>query len=536
MRLDRFKQRIDRLYNLAKRQKIQDIEIDGYSIKFLNTLHNGKVLTYIPSINQEKFHACDSMARLLMGPYASGKTVCCLMDIIHRACKIHPIYTGNRVSKFIIIRNTFSQLITTVAKTWEDWCSKLGEMKTHKDKTEYCYRHRFNDGKGIVELELLFLPLNNLQDFKKIKSLDATGILVGEGCELPPFFADFMGRLRYPEREWFSKDILDKYGYDKDGKECLPYWRGIFSDTNPPDIDHWMYKYFIENVNEEYTLIRQPPGLIKIGNVYETNPEAENLKNIGYDFYKNMVANNSEEHIRVYCMGDFGSIRNERVVFPEYNDDFHSCDDIIPDKLLPLYIGMDFGLTPAITVFQVTSDYRLMLLNEINTDRLSTESFVEDCLIPFLNLNYSGFSIKNIICDPSSMSGNEINDLSCISVLIKAGLPAIPAPTNLIEPRISSVKHFLNKNIMGKPSFLLDRTKCPMARRGFIAKYYYQRMMIINEERYKDIPHKNKWSHGQDSIQYVASVVYNEGNFRDKEDIARKVYNPIIWRNVQQRR
>jgi len=43
-----------------------------------------------------------------------------------------------------------------------------------------------------------------------------------------------------------------------------------------------------------------------------------------------------------------------------------------------------------------------------------------------------------------------------------------------------------------------------MIRRGFNGRYQYRRLQVVGEERYKDVPDKNDFSHLHDALQYAA--------------------------------
>ena len=523
-----FLKRIEEVESRDSRKNSQHIKIDGHSITFFG--ENKVVYTPLPTL--EKLHSSDSMVRLIKGPYGSGKTVGCLMEIILRACSVPPLYNGIRVSKWLIVRNTYAQLISTTLATWMNWCRYLGDCRQVNSPLVKC-THKFNDGKGDVELELHFLSLDRPEDIVKVKSLEVSGIYLNEASELEgALLTHLLGRRRFPPD-----------GLIKDGQS---YWRGIIADTNPPDYDHWIYKIFIESIPQDYEIYQQPSGVIKIekenipesikyavsgkGDYYVTNPEAENIKNLSKNYYIDMIQGAPEEYVRVYAMGDWGTLRTGKVVYQEYNDDIHSSD-LKPDESIPLIIGMDYGLTPAAVICQVNERGKLSILKEITTDRVDITSFVHDILIPTLNINYNGLMVSSIECDPASLKANEINLLSSISVLYKAGLPATTAVTNNIEQRISSVKYFLNKLLDGKPGFIIDRKSCPMLRKGFIDKYHYRRMMIVGQEKYKDIPDKNEYSHVHDALQYVCLRVYNNIGICDNKKVSKDVFNPVRWAN-----
>lgn len=59
--------------------------------------------------------------RGLMGPFGSGKSTVCVMEILKRAKAQKPGPDGIRRSRWAVIRNTYPELKTTTIKTWHQW-------------------------------------------------------------------------------------------------------------------------------------------------------------------------------------------------------------------------------------------------------------------------------------------------------------------------------------------------------------------------------------------------------------------------------
>ena len=90
-----------------------------------------------------------------------------------------------------------------------------------------------------------------------------------------------------------------------------------------------------------------------------------------------------------------------------------------------------------------------------------------------------------------------------MDILQQEGVPTEPAPTNEVIARLDSVRFYMGTmSREGQPGFLLS-PKCNTLRRGFNGGYKYERVQIVGEERYKDIPAKNKFSHPHDALQYL---------------------------------
>lgn len=492
---------------------------------------------YIPSRTGLEFEQDDSFVQLVMGPYGSGKTTMCLQKIVKKACDMPVWHNGRRRSRWIIIRNTSPELHSTTLKSWMSWFSELGDIR-QRQKPVLTLEHTFNDGNGVIELELMFIALDRDDDIRKLKSLEATGAYINELSEVPQgVLSHLKGRLnhRYPSRAFCSEY----------------YWSGVFCDTNPPDEDHWIYRDFDLKPVEGYKIFKQPPGLIKVDDVWEDNREADNAINLAhpdrsdrnkliYDYYSKLASGQSEEFIKVYCLGQYGIVGLGKKVYPEYNDDIHSRDTIDAIQGEPLHLGWDGGLTPACIVIQMTSRGQMLVLKEYTAEDMGARTFAESVVIPFIQKDFPYNPIispyegaTNCLglsrADPSCVQRDQIvAEFSFIGELNSVGIPTIPASTNKIDTRISAVRFFLNRMSDGKPCFLLSRRGCPILRKGFAKDYVYKRIAVSGDERYKDTPDKGMSSHPHDALQYIALEFASDRISKENIKKQPNMYNPVM--------
>lgn len=457
-----------------------------------------KILPYIPSNTGLAFgrilESRDVFVGGIMGPYGSGKSTMCMHLVVKHACSMPVWSNGRRRARWAFIRNTSGELYSTTLKTWLAWFGELGDIRSHQ-KPILTYEHTFSDGKGLVELEILFMALDRPQDIRKLKSIELTGVYLNEMCELPQdVLSHCKGRIngRYPSLA-FCKD---------------PYWSGVIFDTNPPDEDHWIKRYFVDEPVERYKLFTQPPGLlINEDGKYIPNPDADNFVNFKEkDYYVTMATGQREGFIKVFCQGYFGLVEDGKRVYDEYNDDFHSANEVAYLADLPIHLGWDFGLTPACVVFQVTARGQLRIIREYVSDRIGIRNFAKLVVIPSLKMNYPGFKLGFSDGDPAGLSADTIvEELSCIGELNNLGIITEAASTNDPAIRHSAVRFFLSSVIDGTPALLVDRVNAPVLRKGFVSGYVFRRLRInSSEERYSDHPDKNSFSHPHDALQYGA--------------------------------
>ena len=517
--------KLTELEEKVKLEQHQHLRINpDNSIIFFSTEKN-KI--YVPNSTFKIFHQSQKFVRGVMGPYNSGKsTGCAIAEVLIKTCNHMPAWSnGRRKAKWIFIRNTSCELYSTTLPTWLLWCGELGDI-VHRQKPILTYEHTFNDGKGIVELEILFLALDREQHIRKLKSLEATGAYVNEISEIPQaVLSHLKGRVngRYPSVSFCPK----------------PYWCGIICDTNPPDEEHWFKKEFEDEKNSSYELFKQPPGLQcdnKLNPIkdseghYIQNINCDNYENIKPDYYPKLAEKQNESFIKVFCLGRYGVVPYGKPVYNEYNDDLHSCDNLEPIPDLPIHLGWDFGLTPACMVVQITPRGQLRLLKEYFTDNMGIRTFAISQVLMSLPIDFPHNKIGLSRADPSGNARDVIDeDLSCIGELTNLGIPTEAASTNEQSIRKAAMVYFLTNMSDGQPCFMLSRKGCPNARKDMIKDYHYPPITIAGEKIYKETPVKNMASHRQEACQYIAMAFAPSEILRNKAPAEKvNMYNPVM--------
>jgi PBSX family phage terminase large subunit len=191
-------------------------------------------IDYVAATTAKDFHRSDKFIRTMIGPIGSGKSVSCCIEIFKQVCE-QAESGGYRRSRWVIIRNTYRELIDTTMKTWFDWIPEdLGLLR--KQDMEFNMEFALPD-MTVVKAQILFRALDRPNDIKKLLSLELSGGWINEVREIPKAVLDMLiGRVgRYPGT---------KQGVTPGGKR----W-GVIMDTNPPDSDHWYYKLFEEIQN-----------------------------------------------------------------------------------------------------------------------------------------------------------------------------------------------------------------------------------------------------------------------------------------------
>ena len=443
------------------------------------------------------FHHSDAPVRGLLGPISSGKSVGCSVEIFLRAQKQTPNPQGIRKSRWAVIRNSYPELKSTTIQTWQDWFPMEVCPIVYDAPIRGKMVVPLPDG-TTVDLEIYFISLDKPKDIRKLLSLELTGVWINEAREMAKTIVDAaLSRTgRYPSKADSPDGIT---------------WAGLIMDTNPPGTDHWWYRIFEEVKPDGWELFRQPGALIGIrderGRIieYQANPEAENVDNnqLGYAYWMRLTDGADPEWTKVHCEGQYGASFDGKPVYQGIYSDFvhFSPRPLGIFKGLPLYLGWDFGLTPSCIVGQQTPFGQLRVLREYVCERGGVKQFATDVVKPELNRLFQGMAIIST-GDPAGGQASQADELTCFRALADCGIPTGPARTNDFLPRRQAVIDRLTRTADGKPAFLIDPS-CRIIREGFLGGYKFKRIQVPGEERFKEVPDKNQYSHPHDALQYL---------------------------------
>jgi phage terminase large subunit len=451
----------------------------------LHFLHSNKI--YRPFKTPKEFHNDYSRVKMLMGPYGSGKSCASWMHLIMRAIEMPQNEEGWRLSKDLVIRNTMGELKTTTIPILLSWTQGLGSFSQNVSPV-LTYKFQFNDGNGHIQWEILFLGLDILKDIGKLRSLDITNAWLNE--------AAFIHELIFDD----SQARIGRYPY---GKKNFNY--EVIIDSNPPTVRHWIYRKFEKENIKNFAIYHQPAGILKEKGNYIPNPEADNIENLpgGYNYYLDIARSHSEEYVQVYCRGEYGKIASGKVVFNEYNDDLHAIDKIEYIEEVPIVLGWDFGLTPAV-IFLQRIDKQIRAFKEFCLERGGIKQFVELVVLPYIQSLDEKVLIEASIGDISGDTPSQTDMQTCLGILRQHGITTQPAKSNTLQPRLESVRTVLNTLVNGKPAFILSKKETPILREGFLGEYFYKSVQVAGSDEIKDIPYKtHPYSDIQDALQYA---------------------------------
>jgi hypothetical protein len=431
---------------------------------------------HVPTIRE--FAGSDARVRGLMGPFRSGKSSGCAVEIIRRACAQQPGPDGIRRTRWLVVRNTFSQLSDTTIKTVLMW------LPVHLFGKYYQTDHRYvvKAFEG-VEFEILFRALDRPDHISNLLSLEVTGAWVNEAREIPWAIIDaIQGRIG----QWPSKA--------QGG--CT--WEGLFLDTNPPDQDSEWFRFFEEKNHPDWfaKIFKQPSGLA---------PNAENIPNLNRpDYYKLLAEGKKPEWIKVYIKGEYGFVVDGKLVYEEYSDLMH-LREVNPVSGRPIIRSFDFGLTPACAFSQVLPDGRWLTFDEMLSTNMSFDKFSDDVL-DHCKRSFKGSVQFEDYGDPAGNQRAQTDARTCFEIGATKGLDIVPSEQDPTL-RMESVRKPLRTLIGGVPQFVLH-PRCKNIRKGFLGGYNLRRLQVGGAERYVSRPDKGGLSHIMNALEYGAAQYF----------------------------
>ncbi len=435
-----------------------------------------------------RFHKSDARVRIIQGPMGSGKTSAGCVEGFRRICQQKPDAQGVRRTRGLVIRNTYGDLRETTIPSWNEWFEPMGLPEVSKVAP---YRQDLNfqlPDQTVVQATVIFLALDTPQDVRKLRSYNVTWVFVDEVKEVPLLVLEFaFGRCgRFPPKH-----------------QGGPSWYGLWGVTNAMEEGHYLYEMQEKPSakREGWVFFKQPPAVIKEGKRWVVNPAAENLENHTRDYYHDQLNVSNETYIRVNLANQYGACVDGKKVIEAYDDDRH-CSPT-PMRFMqgrPVWIGLDFGLTPA-AVFGQRSGNFWYWLQELVTEvdiRQGAEEFARILRPELERLKAEGLSIAGIYGDPAGDQEAQTDRRTPFEILHAEGVPAFPAPTNDFKIRRATVNDgFAEDRILVDPG-------CTRAREGLRGGYCYPRLATLSGElAYSPLPRKSPSSHVIEAAGYM---------------------------------
>jgi hypothetical protein len=436
-------------------------------------------LNYYPDVTLALFHQDESAFRCIVGPRGSGKTTTALWEMCYFIPKMLKEKYGVNRSKWIVLRNTYVQLIDTTQRSIFEWFDPTYFGRYYKQEKRFVLNY---DG---MEVELLFRSCDRPDEVRQFKSLELTGYWIDESCEVADAIKLMLKSSigRFPRKEeWPGGDTL-RFGIET---------------TNPMDIDSKDYQNFFGATKlENHKGFWQTPG--------------ENLIHLRPGYYDDLRKDyaNDPDWVERYIEGKPGVTRVGKDVYGTFSYKYHVSTDPLawPDKKFTIYRGWDnTGNTPACVACYVPSPGIIHILREFYDDHSGIVDFAEhvniECKMIWPNAEYIDWG------DPAGetqFSSNRAGGgLTSNAKLMRDAGIEVRSSVDHFEPRRESVDYMLRQQYRGEPALLIDPT-CNRLLNGFLGGYGYKEKNGIFSER----PVKNKYSHVHDALQYVVVKLAN---------------------------
>jgi hypothetical protein len=369
---------------------------------------------YTPNVSQGPFHASTAKYKLLLGAAGSGKTVALVVEDILLAID-YPGSTG------VVARRYYPSLRDTTKRTWFEWCPR-----------ELIKREIKSEGREEVELHNGSRTLFRVfDDYKKLGSTAFDRISLDEAIEVEEReFLTLIARLR-----------------------GLRGPRRLMLATNPPDEDHWLYRWFVT----------------------QERPEKHVFHSATYDNREHLP----EEYIREleqyppawrekFLFGRWGFLSDGQPVFEGFDPIVHIAKlDVAPE--LPVIRGWDFGFVhPACVWLQQQPSGHLLWLHELLGSNEDLRSFARRVLEESRRV----FPENREWYDYCDVAGTYRNDRSPTSVQIlreEFGLSPYARKYG-IEYTVERMRGLLRKDVEGR-RLLRVNEPCRLSRRAFMGGY-----------------------------------------------------------------
>ena len=410
----------------------------------------------------------------IKGPRSSGKTTCIANRLLATICTARILPGTNiRSSRGAFVRNTFNRLWTTTVKEWLTWVPEpITTIRQGNPPTLFVRFYNPADN-TVVQCDIMVVPADDADASDQFRGAQLTWAWINEASEIKK-------RIVLDQLE----PSIGRWPMKQDGG---PVWRGVLMDTNAMSLDHWWYELGEVIKPPKWKFYSQPPAVLRVPGSnpvqYVPNmgqqagiPAAENIRWLdgGYNFYMNLISGKSPEWIRVFLMNEYGTLFSGKPVYWEYDENRHSAETLEVYGGLPIIMGVDFAVTMVAVFCQLDMMGQFRVIREVIEEHSNSRQFARGILSAVIHNEFGGMQIIGV-GDPAGEDGNKTNEFTDFTEFDQAGIPLIPAKTNVIRHRLNAVRYYLQQH----NGFKVSRSKCPMVCAAFNGDYHFQEEGII---------------------------------------------------------
>ena len=380
------------------------------------TINQGQLnieIDYTPLSKQAMFHTSEAKYRLYIGGWRAGKTYAGCQEAYK-----HSILYPNNCG--VIFRKDFAQLRDTTMKTFFDIVPREDIVKHNKEE----HRVILRNGSEIY--------FKYLKEGVKLGSLDLGWFFVDEAEEITgEIFTYLQGRL--------SKNNTARVGW---------------LVSNPPNTDHWLYRRFEEEKDENFVTVHAATY--------------ENSEHLSEDYIKSLEKL-PESWRKKYLEGQYGFTPDGTPFYAGFKERLHKKKLNYIDSR-PLIRSWDYGFHhPACSFHQIDAKGRWLILREVMGTDVTIQEF-GNLIKTLCNEWYPGAQWE----DYGDPAGNQVSDKSektSVEILASMGID-VTSKVSTYRERKEIIERKLATLIDGMPSLLVDES-CKTIVDGFLGGYHY---------------------------------------------------------------
>ena len=149
----------------------------------------------------DAFMLSDAFFRCVIGPFGSGKSAACAVELFRRACQQKPDAKGIRRTKWACIRATYPQLARSTIESWRGWFGdNLATFRMNPTPQHHLVLPLADQ--TILDMRVLFIALDGPDAEADLRGAELTGAWLNEISDIPQNVLKFViGRVgRFPSR------------------------------------------------------------------------------------------------------------------------------------------------------------------------------------------------------------------------------------------------------------------------------------------------------------------------------------------------
>lgn len=259
--------------------------------------------------------------------------------------------------------------------------------------------------------------------------------------------------------------------------------------SNPPNIDHWLYKQFEKSNDPDYFTVH---AMTYENREYLPEGYIIDLEKMPPSWRKK------------YLEGQYGFTPDGKPFYDGFQEDMHKRQlQHNPEK--PILRGWDYGYHhPACVISQIDNNDRWCILKEVMGTDILLDKFADN-MIAICNEHYPNCEFL----DYGDPAGNQVNDKSektSVAILHSKGIK-VHSRKSEYRQRKEIIEKKLGTIINGIPALIVDES-CKIIIDGFLGGYHYP--MPTELKPIVEIPEDDGfYEHLLNALEYIAVNIFS---------------------------